>query len=114
MTLREARCLFTRLLCQLIGEAIRQGFEVAIGEVTRDARMAQLNAQQGKGISNSLHLVGLAADLNLYRQGVFLGDTASHSTLGAYWKELHPSCRWGGDFKRQDGNHYSLSWEGRA
>lgn len=114
MTLREARCLFTRLLVKLLEHAEFLGFEVAIGEVVRDARIAQLNAQSGKGIPNSLHLLGLAVDLNLYRGGAFLPNTPDHAQLGAYWKSLHPLCRWGGEFSKPDGNHYSLSWEGRA
>lgn len=114
MTLREARCLFTRLLADLIRFAYASGFEVSIEEVKRDPRIAQLNAESGKGISNSLHLLGLAVDLNLYKQGAFLSQSQDHGALGAYWKTLHPLCRWGGDFTRPDGNHYSISWEGRA
>jgi len=114
MTLRQARCLFTHLLTILLEEAEALGFEVAIGETVRDAQTAARNAKAGKGIINSLHLVGLACDLNLYRGGVYLGATEDHRQLGTYWKALHPLCRWGGDFKRADGNHYSLSWEGRA
>ena len=115
MTLREARCLFTELLAKLIARAPLMGIELALGEVSRDARVAQMNANEGKGISNSLHLVGLAADINLYKDGLYLGTTEAHRTLATYWKTLHPLCRWGGDFKeRPDGNHYSFSWEGRA
>lgn len=114
MTLRETRCLFTRLLADLIQCANSNGFEVALGEVTRDPRVAQLNAATGSGSSNSLHLLGLAADLHLYKSGVYLSMTQDHHGLGTYWKGLHPLCRWGGDFTRPDGNHYSISWEGRA
>lgn len=128
MSLREARCLFTRLLADLIRFAYANGFEVALGEVNRDPRIAQLNAESGKGISNSLHLLGLAADVNLYEQGAWLSLSVDHASLGAYWKSLHPLCRWGGDFMgkgpgwrtgdplipKPDGNHYSISWEGRA
>ncbi len=114
MTLREARCLFSRLIAELVQDAYAHGYEVAIGEVTRDQRVAALNAAAGKGIANSLHLVGLAADLHLYREGRYLALTEDHAELGALWKGKHQLCRWGGDFKRQDGNHYSLSWGGRA
>lgn len=114
MTLREARCLFTRLLADLIRFAYANGFEVSLGEVIRSPEQAALNQKLGKGISNSLHLLGLAADLNLYKETRFLGSSDDHAALGAYWKTLHPLCRWGGDFTRPDGNHYSISWEGRA
>ncbi len=114
MTLREARCLFTSLVPHLITKALELGYEAAIGEVVRDNRIALMNAKSGAGIANSLHLVGLALDLNLYRDGVYLAGSESHHELGTYWKSLDQLCRWGGDFKRQDGNHYSLTWEGRA
>lgn len=114
MTLREARCLFSRNLAVLIERAFAMGYEVAIGEVSRDPRVAQLNAQSGKGISNSLHLIGLAADLHLYRGGRYLAQTDEHAQLGQVWKGLHEGNRWGGDFQRKDGNHYSFTWEGRA
>lgn len=114
VTLREARCLFSRHVARLIVQAEKLGYDCALGEVVRDPRIASLNAQAGKGISNSLHLIGLAVDLHLYRDGKYLSTTAEHTELGAWWKAQHPLFRWGGDFTRQDGNHYSMTWEGRA
>lgn len=114
MTLREARCLFSANLAKLIDFAIKAGYEVAVGEVCRDARIAGLNAQIGKGIVQSLHIIGLAVDLHLYRGGRYLSETEDHRQLGTFWKSIHSQNRWGGDFHKPDGNHYSLTWEGRA
>jgi hypothetical protein len=111
MTLREARCLFTRHYARLITEAFARGYECATGETTRDPRVAQLNAAAGKGISKSLHLLGLAGDLHLYRDGLYLAATADHQALGEWWEAQHSLCRWGGRFN--DGNHYSIEWDGR-
>lgn len=111
MKLREARCLFTRLYARLILEAERLGYEAATGETTRDPRVAALNARTGAGISNSLHLIGLAGDLHLYWQGRYLSSTEDHRSLGEWWEAQHPLARWGGRFG--DGNHYSIEWEGR-
>lgn len=119
MTLREARCLFTRLFAQLISWANAQGYETSVEETVRSKLQAMDNAKGGAGISLSLHLVGLAGDLNLYRNGLWLQKSEQHAELGAYWKSLHPLCRWGGDFKdaqgkpTPDGNHYSIEWLGR-
>lgn len=114
MTLREARCLFTRHVARLIQRAEQMGLEVAGGELVRDPRIAALNAEAGKGIANSVHTLGLAIDLHLYRDGKYCTATADHADLGAWWKQQHPLFRWGGDFRRADGNHYSMTWGGRA
>lgn len=119
MNLREQRCLFARLLARLIEHAYSLGYEVSLEEVMRSKVQAQANAASGAGISNSLHLIGLAADLNLYIDGVWQQKSEAHKPLGDYWKSLHPLARWGGDFKdgqgrpKPDGNHYSLEWQGR-
>jgi hypothetical protein len=104
MTLRQQQSIFVLLVANLILHAYRQGYQLTFGEALRRA---------GRGIRNSLHLKGLAIDLNLFRDGKYLADSESHRELGAYWKTLHPLCRWGGDFKpKPDGNHYSMEWEG--
>lgn len=119
MTLREQRCLFTRLIAQLINYADTIGYEVSLEEVKRSQAQANANAASGAGISNSLHLLGLAADLNLYINGDWQQNSEAFRPLGDYWKTLHPLARWGGDFRdrlgrpKPDGNHFSLEWEGR-
>lgn len=114
MTLREQRCLFSLYLARLILRASEMGFHVAVNEVKRDPRIAVLNAKSGAGISNSLHLTGLAVDLNLYdSSGKYLDKSEDHAALGSWWKTLDPNCRWGGDIKsRPDGNHYSYTPDG--
>ena len=103
--------LLAECLVRLLQFAWRKGFTARINEVKRDPRIAQLNAQSGAGIKNSLHLDGLAVDLNLFLGGKYLPDTEDHRALGEYWESLHPLCRWGGRFN--DGNHYSITWQGR-
>lgn len=110
MTLREKRCLFTALLAKLIEHINANGHECALNEVVRDPRIAALNAAKGSGIARSNHIVGLAADVNLYAAGVYLGSTEAHKPFGEWWETQHALCRWGGRFR--DGNHYSLEHEG--
>lgn len=120
MTLNEMQFLFARLVAELLRKAVELGFEVTLGEAYRDPRWAKQLAATGAGSVNSLHCEKLAIDLNLFKQrddGSFeyMSRTEEHAPLGAWWKQQHPLCRWGGDFSsRPDGNHYSLAYMGRA
>ena len=80
----------------------------------RGPEQAAANAMKGIGILNSLHLVSLAIDLNLFQSGKWLQMSSDHRPLGEFWKSLHPLCRWGGDFTKPDGGHYSITHEGRS
>lgn len=119
LTLGQKQRLFMRLLPRLIDKAHSLGFEVGGAELLRTEAQARLNAAAGSGIVNSLHRLGLAIDLNLFRDEDgdgdldYLTDTASHAQLGAYWKTLSGpdwTCCWGGDWG--DGNHYSIGHNG--
>lgn len=113
MTLREKQSLFVRLVARLIDEATLRGYELTFGETWRTPEQAARNAALGIGTATSLHTQRLAVDFNLFRNGVWLNKTEDWKELGEFWKSLHPLCRWGGDFKRPDGNHLSLEHEGR-
>lgn len=113
MTLRQQQSIFVLCVAQLILYAYKLGYQLTFGEAWRPDLVAAAHAAAGRGIRNSLHGKRLAIDLNLFRDGKYLADSESHRELGAYWKTLHPLCRWGGDFKpKPDGNHYSMEWEG--
>lgn len=137
LTLRQKQSLFLRLFAQLISYAMQRGFEFTPGEMKRSDEQAEINAigangretlartiqgtfpelakrirnNTGSGIRNSLHELGLAVDLNLFRDGKFLEGSEQHKLLGEYWETLHPLARWGGRFG--DGNHYSIEHEGK-
>ncbi len=113
MTLGEQQRLFTKLVAQLIDWAYRQpGMQLTFGEAYRTPEQAAWNAAHGKGIAASLHISRLAIDLNVFIGGEYHTDVRAYSTLGEYWKGLHPLCRWGGDFKSGDANHFSMEWNG--
>lgn len=141
MTLRETQSLFMRLYAQLISWAYANGYELTAGELKRSDEQAYINAlgsvgrekiaqavtpistglasalrNNGKnnGIIGSLHELGLAADLNLFKDGRFLTNPEDHKPLGDYWKSLHPLARWGGDFQSKDANHYSITFGGKS
>lgn len=104
MTLGAKQRLFADLLSQLIGEIYARGYEVSIGDVW---------AKSGH-MEGSMHYIKLAADLNLFKDGVYLRKTSDHKQFGEFWEGLDDLCRWGGRFTRPDANHYSLTHGGRA
>ena len=112
MNLGEKQRRFTELVSRLISWASDEGYELTFGEAYRTPEQAALNAAKGSGISNSLHTLRLAIDLNLFLDGVYQKDSAAYEPLGEYWKSLDPEARWGGDFSRPDGNHFSLEHNG--
>lgn len=102
------------LLPRLINRMLDAGYKVRGGELERGQAQAAANQRSGAGILKSLHLIRLAIDLHLFKDGRYLSMSDDHRPFGEFWKSLHPLCRWGGDFQRVDGNHYSITHEGRS
>lgn len=94
MGLRKVQSEFMRMLPLLILYAYAKGYELTPGDL-----LAKTGHKR-----NSNHYKGLAIDMNLFRDGVYLKDTLDHEPLGKFWESLHPRNRWGGRFR--DGNHY--------
>jgi len=112
VTLGEKQRLFVKLSAEFDLWCYAQGYELTDGEAYRTPEQAALNAANGSGISNSLHTKRLARDKNLFIAGVYQTTSEAHRPLGEYWKSLDPLCRWGGDFRKPDGNHYSMEFQG--
>lgn len=73
----------------------------------------KISNNTGSGIRGTLHELGLAIDINLFKNRVYFADSSSYKFLGDYWKSLHSDCCWGGDFEAPDGNHFSFTHEGK-
>ncbi len=113
MTLGEKQRLFVRLVGELIRFAYASGYELTFGDAYRSPEQAKANAAAGSGIANSLHTQRLAIDLNLFKDGIYVTDSAAYKPLGDFWKGLDAGCCWGGDFvTRADGNHFSIQHNG--
>lgn len=111
-TIGDKQRRFPPLLAKLIDFAYAQGYEVTLGECWRTPEQAALNAQHGVGIANSLHILRLAVDLNIFKDGQYVTEPGPYKVLAEYWKSLDKDCAWGGDFHKPDSDHYSLSWAG--
>lgn len=115
MKLSEAQREFARDVCLLIQYINSQGYECTFGDAFRDPRSHGAMSTSGPyGRSRSAHKQRLAVDLNLFKDGQYLGFTEDHKPFGEFWKMLREDNRWGGDFGQKDGNHYSKRYGGIA
>jgi len=103
MKLSTKQGKFTRMVALLILHAEQKGYMLTFGDVYRDKRCPY-------GHDKSLHKSRLAADFNLFDNGVYLaGEEAetAHGELHDYWGMIG-----GADRIEHDLNHYSLAHEG--
>ena len=108
-TLGQKQRRFTRMIARLIEYAYDSGYELTFGDAYRDPRLhGESGVKLGYGHPRSCHKIRLAVDFNLFKNGIFLSNTADHKFLGVFWENIGGS--WGGRFK--DGNHYSIEHEG--
>lgn len=112
-SLVEAQQAFAVDVARLILRAHELGIGLSLDEAYRPPEVAKLYAQQGRGISNSLHCDKLAVDLNAFVGGKLVTTQEGYAALGAFWKSLSPLNAWGGDFRSRDYRHFSRSRGGR-
>jgi D-alanyl-D-alanine carboxypeptidase-like protein len=113
----EKQAKFLQTVAIFIQKATEMGYLLTLGEAWRPPELAQLYAKDGRGISNSLHCIRLAIDLNAFSKDQYIdGSQAWHipllNQLGKLWKSLDPLCAWGGDFKIKDFCHFSFENDG--
>ena len=101
---------FSKMLSQFLIWLFANDYEVTFGEVKRTKEQAEENASKNIGILKSLHLISLAVDLNLFKNGQFLTDPNDYQLAGEYWESIGGS--WGGRFKNVDADHFSLAYNG--
>jgi hypothetical protein len=117
MNLGEKQEIFARCLAELILYMEYEGYGCRLKEVLRTKEQAEIYAAQGKGIINSNHRNGVAADIIFTQNGEILWDGDAYKLAAEWWKEceeLYPELEfcWGGDFKRRDVYHYSIKHNG--
>ena len=113
-SLGDKQRLFMWCIKEILNYAYKQDLAITAGDFARKDNRGHM--------LDSMHYDRLAADLNLFilsEKGTWeyveSYDEAPGvwSRLGAYWKSLHPLCRWGGDFEIRDLNHFSITAWGR-
>ena len=119
MTLGEKQEVFTAHLAMLITHMVSKGYGVRLKEVLRTKEQAEIYAAQGKGILNSNHRNGCAADMYFSKAGELLWSGEAYEIAASYWTKLSTPFTlidlehcWGGDFKRRDVYHYSIKHGG--
>src|ERR1700749_4246269 len=108
--LRELQSKHVIYTSKLINFAYAEGYELTWGQTLRTQADADANANSGAGIKNSLHLIKLAVDFALFKDGDILETVEDYRPLGDYWKALDPLCCWGGYFSKPDADHFSITW----
>jgi len=97
--LLEKQFSFGRLLPRLLAAMLDAGYTYTLG----CARCA-LPGHHRKG---SCHYQGLAIDINLFKDGVWLKDGKDHEQFHDVWETMGGAKRIPGDF-----NHYSIEYRG--
>ena len=108
-SLLEAQQKLTRLLPRLLDYIHLMGYEATLGDAYRDPRVhGDWGVKASYSAAHSNHKRRLAIDLNLFKDGVYLTQTEDHRPIGEAWERL--GGFWGG--RENDGNHYSIEFEG--
>lgn len=115
-TLRMKQSKFVFLLAQLITWVYgHKGWELTLSEGYVGDTDAKDGDYDGPHMKGGAHYTRLGQDLNLWIDGQWIrGHHAAWDAIGGYWLSLHPLCRWGGEFRTRDWNHFSLFHEGRS
>lgn len=112
----QTQCNKLQAFHDLLISEVDPHMSFADGEARRTKEQAALNAHRGIGISNSLHILGLARDKFLVIDGKVSLDAKDYLAAGVLWEQLGKNfgipTAWGGRFGSVDAVHFSCSWKG--
>lgn len=100
--------------CKLRLWAQEHGYMLTGGELKRTKEQQAL--YYGRGASDtmeSLHLLSLAQDYNVFVNGKLTYEKEALQPLGDYWESLNPKNRWGGNFRLKNGKNDTPHFERR-
>ena len=95
------------------GDAFRSGSQQLLNYYGKKVvdKFGELHIEDAKKVSwtlNSKHAKRLAVDFNFFIDGKYTNTGEQIEILGAYWVSLHPSNRWGGNWKNKDKPHFEM------
>ncbi len=114
MSLSKAQWEFLKDVAKLITYAQEQELMLTGGELWRSDAQHALNLKEGKSqAKHSDHQDRLAIDFNLFVAGEIQWSKNEHwEKLGSFWKSLHSSNEWGGDYKTlHDPYHFARKYK---
>jgi hypothetical protein len=112
MKLLATQQKFSLYVANLIKYIYENGYSCTLGDAFRSSEQAAIYAYAGIGIRDSQHCKRLAIDINLFSpDNRYLTSRDDYEIFGIYWESLDPICRWGGNFKRADSNHFEIREE---
>jgi D-alanyl-D-alanine carboxypeptidase len=107
----QAKCAHLQSIHNLLLPLADPRMRFTDGEARRTPEQAALNAHKGIGISQSLHIIGLARDKNLFIDGKYTSNPKDYLVAGVLWEELGKNfgmpTAWGGRWKSVDAVHFS-------
>lgn len=106
LKLSDHQTIFAEDVGRLIDFIYQEGYKCTLGEAFRSKEQAEIYVKEGKGILDSQHCKRLAIDIDLFKDGKYLTETHDYERFGCFWENLDARNRWGGRFKRGDGNHF--------
>ena len=109
MELVKQQSIFAYNVALLISYIFHRQYTCTLGEAYRTKEQAEIYAKEGLGIVDSLHCQRMAIDLNIFDpRGNLLTKTEEYKIFGEYWEKLHSLNNWGGNFKREDADHFEM------
>lgn len=135
-TLSQKQQRFAFQFAKLVTYIYSQGYACTYNEARRSDEQAEINAlsheerqtvakllsgdfpglahavavSTSAGIRASVHRLGLAVDINLFKDGVFQTAKEAYAPFGDWWKKQQPDACWGGDWG--DSDHFSFTHAG--
>ena len=98
MTLGDKQRRFTLMLAMLTAYMYAEGYEFTLGR----GRVSKKANEADGGHKNSLHLMGLAQDYNIFKDRDYLRDGTGHDIGHDFWDSIGGAERIPNDL-----NHYS-------